>query len=323
MDFSANTSTGSRLLTYEKAIDIGPFDGRRIVSGSVATRPRTPAASTRKAPAKPPAPAPKRDAAGVTRLTIVGLAMAIVGVVAIGYAAFQLYGTNVIAAGSQDDLAAEFAARVAAGVPEFDPNAVTPATSADPAEFEDQTDVPVLVGTIEPARPFPLEETDVIPWLYEGAPLHGAPLGRITIPRIDVDRIVVEGVGVPDLRRGPGHMPGTAIPGQIGNAVISGHRTTWGAPFNRLDELEPGDQIIVETLIGTHTYEVVSLKTVWPSEIWVATQWDGAWLTLTTCTPEFSSRHRLIVFAQLVEGPNAPSVVEYYTTTGVPPEWSA
>ncbi len=323
MDFSANTSTGSRLLTYDKAIDLGPFDGRRIVSGSVATRTPAKDTATRNPSAKQPEAEPKRDEAGVKRLMILGIAMAVVGVVAIGYAAFLLYGTNVIAAGSQDDLAAEFAARQASGVPEFDPNATTPATSANPAEFEDQTDVPVLVGTIEPARPFPLEETDVIPWLYEGAPLHGAPLSRITIPKIEVDDIVVEGVGVPDLRRGPGHMPGTAIPGQIGNAVISGHRTTWGAPFNRLDELQPGDQILVETLIGTHTYEVVGLKTVWPSEIWVATQWDGSWLTLTTCTPEFSSRHRLIVFAQLVDGPNADSVDTYYSAETMPPEWSA
>jgi sortase A len=56
------------------------------------------------------------------------------------------------------------------------------------------------------------------------------------------------------------------MPGQLGNAVISGHRTTWGAPFNRIDELEPGDQITVETMIGTHTYEVVSSEVVWPSE---------------------------------------------------------
>ena len=308
MDFSANTSTGSRLLTYEKAIDIGPFDGRRVVSGSVATRTRTSAA----AKAAQAAAERERNRAGVARLTVIGIAMAIVGVVAIGYAAFQLYGTNVIAAGSQDDLAAEFAARIAAGVPEFDPNAVTPGTSADPNAFEDQTDVPVLVGNIETARPFPLEETDVIPWLYEAAPAHGAPLGRITIPDIGVERIIVEGVGVPDLRRGPGHMPGTAVPGQNGNAVISGHRTTWGAPFNRIDELEPGDQIIVETIIGTHTYEVVNSGVVWPSETWVANQWDGAWLTLTTCTPEYSSRNRLVVFARLVDGPNAQSVADYY-----------
>jgi len=192
---------------------------------------------------------------------------------------------------------------------------------ADPAAFDDPDDVPVIVGPVQPVRPFPLEEAALYSWLYEGSPEKGVPLARIVIPAIGVDRIVVEGVGVPELRKGPGHMADTAIPGQLGNAVISGHRTTWGAPFNRIDELEPGDQIMVETMIGTHTYEVVSSEVVWPSESWVTNQWDGAWLTLTTCTPEGSSRHRLIVFAKLVDGPNAASVNAYFGSEYLPPKW--
>ena len=303
MDSTAHTSTGSRLVTYENAVDLGVFDGRRIVSG-VATKPRP------RTPAKPVEPPPVP--AGITRLTVIGIVLAVAGVIAIGYSAWQLYGTNIVAGQSQEELEAAFAARQAAGVPEFDPTVMTAGEAPDPAAFEDQTDVPVIAGPVEPARPFPVELTGVIPWLYEAAPDHGAPVGRISIPEIDLERVVIEGVDVPDLRRGPGHMPGTAIPGQAGNAVISGHRTTWGAPFNRLDELEPGDEITVETIIGTHTFEIVSVRTVWPSEVWVATQWDGSWLTLTTCTPKYSSRHRLIVFAKLVDGPNAASVAEYY-----------
>ncbi len=87
-------------------------------------------------------------------------------------------------------------------------------------------------------------------------------MGRIVIPKADVDWIVVEGVTPEDLRRGPGHIQGSAVPGQVGNAVISGHRTKNGAPFYQLDRVERGDTITVETVIGTHTYEVVETRIV-------------------------------------------------------------
>lgn len=65
------------------------------------------------------------------------------------------------------------------------------------------------------------------------------------------------------------------------------------------------DAITVESLTGAHTYQVVETRIVQPDDTWVATQWEGSWLTLTTCTPRFSSTSRLIVFARLVDGPNA------------------
>jgi sortase A len=100
-------------------------------------------------------------------------------------------------------------------------------------------------------------------------------------------------------------MPSTPLPGQPGNSVISGHRTTYGAPFHEFDELVPGDTIEVETGLGVHIYEVRETKIVRPTEIWVTEPREGAWLTLTTCHPKFSSRQRLVVFAELVAGPNS------------------
>ena len=100
-------------------------------------------------------------------------------------------------------------------------------------------------------------------------------------------------------------MPDSALPGQQGNAVISGHRTTYGAPFLHLDRVEVGDPITVETATGLHVYQVVESFVVDPSETWVTTQWEGAWLTLTTCEPVLSSAQRLVVVATLVAGPNA------------------
>jgi len=137
--------------------------------------------------------------------------------------------------------------------------------------------------------------------------LHRA-FALIRIPKIERLREgwnVVEGVGVRDLKTGAGHMPNTALPGQPGNAVISGHRTTYGAPFSELDILEPGDRIEVDTAIGTHVYEVREVLVVKPTDVWVTDPRPGAWLTLTTCNPKFSARQRLVIVAELIGGPNA------------------
>ncbi|MCW2679826.1 MAG: sortase family protein [Frankiales bacterium] len=119
--------------------------------------------------------------------------------------------------------------------------------------------------------------------------------------------VVVEGTSVADLKNGPGHIPGTALPGEVGNVVVSGHRTTYGAPFQRLDELTDGSQIVLETRDGWFTYDVRRKQIVAPaaSEVTLpvpgnptATPVDRL-LTLTTCHPKYSAKQRLIVFAEL------------------------
>lgn len=122
----------------------------------------------------------------------------------------------------------------------------------------------------------------------------GEPLGVLTFPTLDMEWIVVEGVGVEELKLGPGHMPWTPLPGSEGNAVISGHRTTYGGPFHDLHLLEPGDPIVFE---GT-TYTVTETLIVAPTDVWVTEdRGEGKHLTLTTCNPIGSARERLIVFA--------------------------
>ena len=155
-------------------------------------------------------------------------------------------------------------------------------------------------------------EEDPVP-SEEGKVAVGDGIARIIADRIGLDAIVVELWGLDDaenLKRGPGHIPGTAYPGQPGNCVISGHRTTYGAPFYRLDRVTPGDLITVTTTTGTHAYQVVQTMVVRPRETWVTEQWQGSWLTLTTCNPRFSARERLVVVARLVGGPNAALLVE-------------
>lgn len=89
------------------------------------------------------------------------------------------------------------------------------------------------------------------------APLHvGDPLTRMWIPALGVDTVVVSGTSSAALRAGAGHFPNTALPGQAGNVAIAGHRTTYGKPFNRIDELTVGDRIWLETPIGDFAYVV-------------------------------------------------------------------
>jgi sortase A len=140
-------------------------------------------------------------------------------------------------------------------------------------------------------------------------PPSGEPVAILEIPRIGVDTIVVNGVTREDLRKGPGHYPDTPLPGQAGNAAIAGHRTTYGAPFGDLDQLTPGDVIIVRTLQGTFRYRMTEQLIVAPSEVSVLdpVREDpsdpdsplGATLTLTTCNPKYSAAQRLVIKAQL------------------------
>lgn len=119
--------------------------------------------------------------------------------------------------------------------------------------------------------------------------------------------VVVEGVGTEDLKDGPGHIPGTALPGELGNVVLSGHRTTYGAPFERFGELEPGHEVVLETRDGWFTYTIRGSEVVAPTAVEVTYAVPGdpdatpteRLLTLTTCHPKYSARERLIVRAEL------------------------
>jgi len=125
-------------------------------------------------------------------------------------------------------------------------------------------------------------------------------------PLVHADPLyVVPGVTLGELQRGPGHYPGTALPGEDGNFAVAGHRTTYGAPFFNLDKLRRGDEVIVTDPAGDrHTYRVRRQEIVNPADTWVIApdplQRGRPTLTLTTCNPRFSNAQRLIVFAELV-----------------------
>lgn len=132
----------------------------------------------------------------------------------------------------------------------------------------------------------------------------GESLTRIQIPKLKVDTIVVEGTTASALRAGAGHYPATPLPCENGNVGIAGHRTTYGKPFANLDQLEPGDTIILTTPIGSCTYEVSKQPfVVSPTNLDVIADTPTTReLTLTTCHPKHSARQRLIVKATYVSG---------------------
>ncbi len=113
-----------------------------------------------------------------------------------------------------------------------------------------------------------------------------------------------------DLEDGPGHYPGTALPGQIGNMVMSGHRTTYGHAFNRLAELRTGDVISLQVRTRTYVYHVIRTQIVDPNDTSVIFPVPGdlhatpteRLLTMTTCNPEYSAAQRLIVTAEMTGG---------------------
>ena len=211
------------------------------------------------------------SAADAVRTGLRGLGQTLItaGVVVLLFCFYELQITNVVAARSQDRLGDRLDRSWAA------PRSTAPAPTAEP----------------------------VLP------PVPGDAFARLYAPTLAGydPRIVVEGVDVEDLKKGPGHIPGTALPGAVGNMVLSGHRTTYGAPFNRWAELPPGAEVVVETRDTWFTYTVTGSRIVSPTSVEVTLPVPGRpsatptrrLLTMTTCNPKYSARERLIVSAEL------------------------
>ncbi len=177
-----------------------------------------------------------------------------------------------------------------------------------------------------------------------GSQVPGDAIAVLHIPRLGADyqRVVLEGTAYADLKDGPGHYLGTALPGQPGNVAIAGHRTTYGSPFRELDLLQPGDPIVVETADDWFVYRVLGdpatgdvdadpsgipgRQIVRPEDVDVISPTPnaaatapptGAYLTLTTCHPRYSAQQRLIIHARLdgtaitkAQMPNGPAALQ-------------
>jgi sortase A len=188
------------------------------------------------------------------------------GLLCLGFVAYELLGTNLAEARHQHDLRAQLRS-VLPGADQAPGGAPTPAPAPTPT---------------------------------------GKAVAIIEIPSIGVNKAVVEGVELTDLKLGPGHYPGTPLPGQPGNAAIAGHRTTYGAPFFNIDQVKPGDKVFVTTKQGRFEYKASETRIVKPSEVSVVAPTPDNRLTLTSCNPRFSAAQRIVLVSQLV-GPAAPA----------------
>jgi len=139
----------------------------------------------------------------------------------------------------------------------------------------------------------------------------GTPIGKILIPAIGVDVVMLEGTSTGDLREGPGHWEETPFPGQGGNFVISGHRTTYGAPFRKLDKLQVGDTIDLVLPYAVARYAVTRVIIVYPDEVEEVAQLGREQVSLAACHPLSSARQRIgaqgdLISFKLTEAIGAP-----------------
>lgn len=232
----------------------------------------------------------------------IGRVFIIAGLFILGFVAFQLWGTGFEEGRNQSKLSDQLT--------ESAPVGSRIADSGDPK------DVASALAKVSPATA-PVTEP----------PAEGEPVGIIEIPRIELARVIVQGVSKADLKKGPGHYPGTPLPGQAGNSAIAGHRTTYGAPFNRIDELRPGDEIIISTPQGRFVYKVIpapGTDAAWyavsPKDVSVLADKGDNRITLTACHPKYSAKQRIVVSAVLQEppaptSPPSPTVTEASVTT--------
>jgi sortase A len=138
----------------------------------------------------------------------------------------------------------------------------------------------------------------------------GEPFALLYIPALGRgwNRPVIEGVSLADLAKGVGHYPGTALPGQIGNFAVAGHRATNGEPFAYLDRVHPGDQVAVRTATSWFVYRITEVALVAPTDLEVIDPVPGhpdlaptrRLITLTTCNPRWASYQRLVLHGVLV-----------------------
>lgn len=174
---------------------------------------------------------------------------------------------------------------------------LAPTTKAPTTTDAATTTTTEYVGppTLGPGETLP---TPAAPPKEDGTKDDQTVLGTIEIPAIQVKQTILQGIRLSTFDKGVGHWPGTALPGQVGNVVLGGHRTSGIRPFRNVDQLKKGDEIIITTEQGTFVYVVDGQTIVDPVDgIWIIDQTEKATLTLFACHPPGSVRQRIIIFA--------------------------
>ena len=235
-------------------------------------------------PEAPGTPVPSRRPRHLWRVpTVPALAALIVGVLLSG----------VVVAVDQSGPGQAVAAAASAGA----------ATDALPFEDLPLPPAPVTTQAQAPAAPpaAPAPRTrPVAPPVNERAKTPIVKIGEIRIPKIGLVHPVYEGVTLTVVDRGPGHWPGSAVPGQLGNAVFAGHRVTHSHPFRNVDKLVAGDEIIFVMPNGTFTYKMTKQEIVKPTDTWIVNPTQTATLTLFACHPPGSAAKRIVIRGEYV-----------------------
>ncbi len=207
------------------------------------------------------------------------------------FVAYQLWGTGIQEARSQNKLEDQFAEVLSEASTQSTTSTSTSTTSTTTPDGTAPIDV--VEGAVKDKLPLPG---------------YGDPVAKIEIPKIGITRTVVEGITVEQLSRGPGHYPESPLPGQKGNVSIAGHRTTYGQPFHNVDKLGPGDQILVETIQGKFVYEISEPpEIVAPDQVSILEDKGDNRMTLIACHPKYSLKQRIIIYATL-QGEAAPEI---------------
>jgi sortase A len=228
-----------------------------------------------------------------------GRTLIVIGLLLFAFVGYQLWGTGIQTAQAQKRLSTEFEDRLAnlGGGPS------TASTGPIDDSTPDSTPASTVPASTVPAATIDASASTTQPLPMLGRPTVGEPVARLDIASIGIDgKIVIEGVRTSDLQDGPGHFPETPLPGQFGNAAIAGHRTTYGQPFLRIDEIATGDEIVVTTLAGRYVYTVTGSAIVGPddySKVIPTVDSSVATLTLTSCHPKYSSKQRIVIFAEI------------------------
>jgi sortase A len=179
--------------------------------------------------------------------------------------------------------------------------AAAAAASDTPTTVFEDLPVPPTTATTLPALGAPAATSRPIPPpVNDRAPSPIVKIGEIRIPKIGLVHPIFEGVTLTVIDHGPGHWPGSAVPGQLGNAVFAGHRVTHTHPFRNLDKLVPGDEIQFVMADGTYTYRMTQQQIVTPKDTWIVNPTQTATLTLFACHPPGSATHRIVVRAEYV-----------------------
>jgi sortase A len=216
-------------------------------------------------------------------------------------------------------VAALATAACAGGGEDLSPASSTDASQATPAPTLGLTPlggstIPLTVDSLpdlvfEPIESVPVTSSGIATTLLsenglptpEPAPLPEAfentnSIGTLEIPTLGVRQSLFEGVTLKTLDNGPGHWPGTALPGQTGNVVVAGHRTSRTRPFYDIDKLSAGDEVVFTTSQGRHVYSVTKVQVVNPDALWIVDQTRDKTATLFACHPKGTTDKRIVAF---------------------------